>query len=126
MKTALLLIAHGSRNPEANADLFWLAETLRVQGSYDVVEPAFLELASPTIPEGAARCVEQGVGRVLMVPYFLSPGVHARQDMEEYIASFRDRFREVEFELARPLGRHPLLVEIVQARAAEALRTAKE
>src|SRR5438270_675363 len=34
MKTALLLIAHGSRNADANDDLFVLAEELRQTGTY--------------------------------------------------------------------------------------------
>src|SRR5262245_8963784 len=47
MKTALLLIAHGSRQSEANADLQFLATELRRRGEYDFVEPAYLELAQP-------------------------------------------------------------------------------
>src|SRR5262249_599238 len=61
--TALLLIAHGSRQEEANADLYQLAEALRTRGRYGVVEAAFLELAEPTVAQGAARAVGQGAGR---------------------------------------------------------------
>ena len=49
MKTALLLIAHGSRNVEANDDLHALAKELRDTGQYAPVEAAFLEIAEPTI-----------------------------------------------------------------------------
>ena len=41
MITALLLIAHGSRNAEANADLRQLAAELRRRGAYPIVEAAF-------------------------------------------------------------------------------------
>src|SRR4051812_4459343 len=118
--TALLLIAHGSRRAEANADLEHLAEQLRGAGRYAYVQPAYLELAEPTIADGGERCVRAGAKRVVLLPYFLSPGVHARDDMESARAELAQRFPDVQFLLAPPLGRHPLLAEIVAQRALEA------
>src|SRR5205823_6584687 len=54
LPTALLLIAHGSREPGANADLHWLADELRATGGYAAVVAAFLELAEPVIDAGGA------------------------------------------------------------------------
>src|SRR4051812_34758701 len=119
VKTALLLIAHGSREPEANADLDHVAAGLRGRG-HEVVEPSFLELAEPDVEEGARRCVARGAGRVVLVPYFLSAGVHVRRDLTRARERLAQRFPGVEFRLAEPLGRHPLLVNIVAERAAEA------
>ena len=51
MISALLLIAHGSRQAEANQDLHDVVQSLRAQGRYSIVEPAFLELAEPSIEE---------------------------------------------------------------------------
>ena len=53
MKTALLLIAHGSRHDEANADLLHIVHGLRQRARYDLVEACFLELAQPNIDAGA-------------------------------------------------------------------------
>jgi sirohydrochlorin ferrochelatase len=119
--TALLLIAHGSRQPEANADLHRLADELRRTGRYAAVEPAFLELAEPDIEAGGAKCVGQGAVRVVLVPYFLSAGVHVRRDLTAARDRLAARFAHVEFRLAEPLGPHPLLAEIVAQRAAEAI-----
>src|SRR5262245_15303688 len=80
--TALLLIAHGSRHAEANDDLRHVAAALRERG-HVIVEPSFLELAEPTIEQGGVTCVEQGAERVVLVPYFLSAGVHVRRDLSE-------------------------------------------
>jgi sirohydrochlorin ferrochelatase len=121
MSTALLLIAHGSSQAEANADLHHVAETLRQRG-YDIVVASFLELAEPDIATGAARCVELGAARVVMVPYFLSAGVHVRRDLTEARAHLVARFPHVEFRLAEPLGRHPLLAEVVLDRVREAAK----
>jgi sirohydrochlorin ferrochelatase len=118
MTTALLLIAHGSRQEEANADLLYVAAGLRARG-WLIVEAAFLELAAPSIAEGGARCVEQGAQRVVLVPYFLSAGVHVRRDLSAARAQLAERFPAVDFRLAEPLGQHPLLVEIVAERVRE-------
>lgn len=122
MHTALLLIAHGSREAEANADLHHVVEALRREGAYPVVEACFLELAEPDIDAGAARCVSQCAARVLLVPYFLSAGVHVRRDLAQARARLDERYPNVAFRLAEPLGRHPLLVQVVAERARAADR----
>jgi sirohydrochlorin ferrochelatase len=118
--TALLLIAHGSRQPEANDDLYHVATVLRSRGQ--VVVESFLELAEPDIDGGAGRCVEAGARRVVLVPYFLSAGVHVRRDLAAARERLAGRYTQIEFVLAEPLGRHPLLTEIVAQRAEEAGR----
>ena len=125
MTTALLLIAHGSRNQEANADLHHVVEEMRRRGPYAIVEPAFLELASPTIEEAGRRCVDLGAQRVLMIPYFLSAGVHVREDLHAHRGQLQGRFRGVEFILGEPLGVHPLLIDMVAQRALEAEQTSE-
>jgi sirohydrochlorin ferrochelatase len=122
-QTALLLIAHGSRQEEANADLHQLTPLLRGHGRYGIVEAAFLELVEPTIPQAAARCVAQGARRVILLPYFLSAGIHVRRDLAALRAQLAEEHPGVEFRLAEPLGPHPLLLEIVAERARQADET---
>ena len=110
---AALLIAHGSRRAEANADLHRLTALVRERGGFAVVEPAFLELADPDIPAGAAKCVGRGATEVRMLPYFLSMGTHVAGDLEEYRERFEAEYPGVRFEVRPPLGLHPKLVEVV-------------
>jgi sirohydrochlorin ferrochelatase len=117
---AILLIAHGSRQPEANADLQYLADQLRRRGPYPIVESCFLELAEPGIDQGADRCVAQGAAEVVLLPYFLSAGVHVQRDLVQARARLQQRFPHLAFRLAEPLGRHPLLLEIVIDRISQA------
>jgi len=117
--TAALLIAHGSRREEANADLVRLADAVRATRQFGLVEIAYLELAEPDIPAGADACVKQGAERVLMMPYFLSAGVHVRNDLQEFQESFREKYPGVAFEVCEPLGLHPKLVEVVIERLKE-------
>jgi sirohydrochlorin ferrochelatase len=117
---ALLLIAHGSREAEANADLHLLAEEIRNQHRYGVVQAGFLELAHPSIEEAAHQCVAAGANEVILLPYFLSSGVHVRRDLTNMREFLTGRFPPVQFLLAEPLARHPLLQTIVAERAREA------
>jgi sirohydrochlorin ferrochelatase len=113
MPTAVLLIAHGSRRAEANADLLKLAESIRSTGMYPIVETAYLEIAEPSIAAAGELCVNQGSTCVKMLPYFLSAGAHVVEDLKAHRRELSQRFPQVTFELCPPLGLHPLMVEIV-------------
>src|SRR3954471_4449042 len=115
-RTAVLLIAHGSRHAAANDDLHRLAARFAEAGRYSIVEPSFLELAEPDIQVGGDRCVAKGATRVLMVPYFLSAGVHLLRDLTAARDSLRRRHPQVEFRLGPALGPHPLLEQLVAER----------
>lgn len=117
--TAVLLIAHGSRRAAANADLQQLAGEVSRQGGYAIVETAFLELAEPDIPTGGRRCIARGARRVLLLPYFLSAGVHVSSDLEEHRQTLAAEFPAAEFILCPHLGVHPLMTQIVLDRLRE-------
>jgi sirohydrochlorin ferrochelatase len=120
VNTALLLIAHGSRHAEANDDLVFVAGAMERRG-HGLVEVSFLETAAPDVNTAGTRCVERGAGRVVMLPYFLSAGVHVRRDLSAVRDRLAERFPDVEFRLAEPLGRHPLLLDVVAERVRESL-----
>jgi len=110
---AILLIAHGSRRQAANDDLIRLRNMVRDARAGNIVEHAFLELANPTIPEGAASCIEQGAKRILMFPYFLSAGVHVVDDLSNFKKEFEIKWPDATFIICPPLGLHRLMVDIV-------------
>jgi sirohydrochlorin ferrochelatase len=113
---AVLLIAHGSRHAPANDDLHGLVARLASSGAYPIVEAAFLELAEPGILVAGARCVERGASTVLMVPYFLSQGVHLTRDLRDARDQLRDAHPGVSVHLGPPLGPDPLLDRLVELR----------
>jgi sirohydrochlorin ferrochelatase len=117
--TAVLLIAHGSRRQSANDDLHDLAVRLTAQGAYPIVEACFLELSEPDIPTGGHQCVSRGASRVLLIPYFLSAGVHLRRDLTAARDELSRLHPSVDFLLGAALGPHPLLDELVAERIRE-------
>ncbi len=118
--SAVLLIAHGSRRPDANADLVRLAGMLRPRLPDEIIEIAYLELAAPTIPEGLERCLASGATRIRMLPFFLSAGSHVTQDLEAFRAEFAKVHPDRTVELCPPLGLHPRIVDILLDRLSEA------
>jgi sirohydrochlorin ferrochelatase len=93
---------------------------MRSRGRFGFVQCSYLELTEPGILAGGELCVQAGATSVVMLPYFLSPGVHVREDLTEARDELAGKFPDVRFVLAEPLGRHPLLIDIVDERAAEA------
>jgi sirohydrochlorin ferrochelatase len=120
---AVLLIAHGSRHAPANADLYRVAARLIERGDYPIVEACFLELTEPDIRAGGDRCVAGGASLVLMIPYFLSAGVHLIRDLTAARDELAARHPTVVFKLAPALGPHALLDELVAIRVREAQST---
>ena len=57
MKTAILLMAHGSRIPEANQAVDQIAAMVKDFAGYDIVEVAFREQHLPNIQQGVDLCV---------------------------------------------------------------------
>jgi sirohydrochlorin ferrochelatase len=119
--TALLLIAHGSRRAEANADLEHVAAALRARGAYPDVQASYLELAEPSIDGGGALCAARGATAVVMLPYFLSPGKHVVEDLTAARDRLAAAFPAVRFVLAEPIGRHPLVLDVLEQRAASVM-----
>jgi sirohydrochlorin ferrochelatase len=121
MKTAILLMAHGSRIPEANNAVSEIASMVKEMSGFDIVEISFRENYSPDIQKGIDACVERGAARILLVPYFLYLGAHVLQDLPEEIEEARQRHPGVEMMMGKPLGVHRKLAEIVTERITEAL-----
>ena len=124
MKTAILLMGHGSRIAEANDALHAIADMVRSTGRFEIVEVAFREMHAPDIQAGIDRCVTQGAGRILLYPYFLFAGAHVLEDLPAEMTAATERYPGLEMTLGRPLGVHPKLAEIVCERIDESLQNA--
>ncbi len=121
MTTAIILFAHGARDPE------WANPLRRVQAAISqragdvAVELAFLELMAPTLPDCAATLVAGGVSNILVLPMFIAQGGHLKRDVPEIIDRLRSTHPEVRFSLAGAIGENEV---VVQAMAEAALQAA--
>lgn len=121
MKTAILLMAHGSRIAEANDAVREIAALVETMTGFDIVEVSFREQHQPNIQKGIDACVAQGAERIILVPYFLYTGAHVLEDLPEEMEEARSRYPVVEMAIGKPLGVHRKLAEIVVERIAETL-----
>lgn len=112
---ALLLVAHGSRRQQSNKEVTELADKLRdsCHDEYTIVHSGFLELATPSIPEGIERCINDGATQVTILPYFLNSGRHVVEDVPDIVVAAKARHPEVDIIVAPHLGASPLMVELL-------------
>jgi len=118
MRTAIIIVDHGSRVEESNRLLEQVAEAFgrRFAGRYPVVEPAHMELAEPSIATAYARCVNRGGGRIVVCPFFLGPGKHWTGDIPRLVAAAHAHHPGTRFHVTPPLGLDDLILELLQKR----------
>ena len=115
-RTAHILLAHGSRSEEANAAFSAMAGRVAARMPERRILRAFWELARPSLDEMVGDAVRAGAGRVVVMPYFLSDGVHIRRDIPAALERLRGAHPGVEMVLLPALQNDPLLEELLAAR----------
>nr|AFK44994.1 unknown [Medicago truncatula] len=113
---AVIIVDHGSRRKESNLMLNEFVEMYRRKTGYQIVEPAHMELAEPSIGDAFQSCVQQGVHRIIISPFFLGPGRHWSQDIPSLSAEAAKQHPGVSYIVTAPLGLHELLVDVVNDR----------
>jgi sirohydrochlorin ferrochelatase len=121
MKTAILMMAHGSRIAEANDAAREVAVMVQEMTGFEIVEVSFRELHEPNIQQGIDACVARGAGRILLMPYFLFMGAHVQHDLPEELLEAQKRHPGLVMEMGGHLGAHRKLAEIEAERICQAL-----
>lgn len=117
MKTALILFAHGARDPEWANPMRRVQAAIRKQQPATVVELAFLEFMAPTLPDCIAGLIAQGFGKIVVMPMFIARGGHLKRDVPELLAALRVAHPGVDFVLGDAIGEHELVVAAMSAAA---------
>ena len=118
--TVLLGVAHGSRDPASQAvveDLLRRAAVLRPGVR---TEAAYVDNASPSVRGALARLAEQGVDDVVVLPVLLTPASHSKTDVAASVQAGRLAHPRMRLRYGRPLGPHPVLVDVLARRLGEA------
>ena len=119
MKRAVLLVDHGSRRKEANAQLDTLARLVRARMPDRFVAAAHLELEPPSVTVGIDACAAAGAEEIVIHPFFLAPGRHSAEDLPRLAREGSIQHPGVSIRLGAPLGLHPRLVDAVLERIDE-------
>ncbi len=110
---ALILFAHGSRDPLWRAPMEAVAQRVRQASPLLTVRCAYLELTEPDLPTVAAQLAALGVTQVSIRPMFLGVGKHAREDLPVLVTSLRKQYPDIHFDLAPSVGEVPEVLDIL-------------
>jgi sirohydrochlorin ferrochelatase len=113
MKTGLIVFGHGSSIASANTAVRKVAKSVAKAGGFKLVETAFLDPVRPTLAEAAERLVRRGAERIVVLPYFLTLGLHLQRDLPVLIKGIRTAHPGVLVLVGSPLDEHPGLTEIL-------------
>ena len=114
MKTAVIILGHGSRSTDADAAIRAIVQGVMKAGKFAVVEHAFLQYVPPSLQDVLARCVDQNVDRIVIVPFFLQAGAHVTRDIPELVERARKQYPSVDIIVTGYVGAHPLMARIVE------------
>ena len=120
-ETALILFAHGARDPEWAEPMRRVCAAVREQAPQMRVELAFLEFMQPDLRACAESLVADGVERILVLPMFIARGGHLKRDVPLLLEELQQRNPRTRFELATAIGE---VESVVQAMARHALALA--
>jgi sirohydrochlorin cobaltochelatase len=118
--TVLLGVAHGSKDDGAQQVVCeLLAATERFRPGLRSAS-AYIDNASPSVAAAITQLAVEGVDDIAVVPLLLTPASHSKTDLAASVQAARLAHPRVRFRYGRPLGPHPVLVDVLAARLAEA------
>lgn len=120
---AIVLFAHGARDPRWAAPFEAVAERVRDAAPGSVVRLAFLELMAPSLAETIDALAAQGVEQVDVVPLFLGAGGHLRNDLPRQADDSRRAHPGLRLRIHPPVGE---AVDVIEAMAQAAVRLSGE
>ncbi|MDA8233263.1 MAG: CbiX/SirB N-terminal domain-containing protein, partial [Clostridia bacterium] len=113
MKNGIIILGHGSKAPQALETLQAVGTKVQQTMTGFKVEVASMEFNKPDIPEAVANLVNQGVNKIVVVPFFLYFGIHLQEDIPEILKEEKAKYPGVEIVMASNLGADTRLVDIL-------------
>jgi sirohydrochlorin ferrochelatase len=104
----------------ANEAVRKVAAEMARAGGFEHVEAAFLELGKPDLEGAVEALVGRGVERIVVIPYFLTWGLHMERDISRLVQEISKRHNGLRVSMTAPLDGHPGLVAALVDRAREA------
>jgi sirohydrochlorin cobaltochelatase len=124
----LLIIGHGTRDATGVAQFRQLIRRVRDQsaGRLPAVDGGFIELSAPSVSEvvpglAGGRLADGGPAELVAVPLVLSAAGHGKGDIPAALAREQVRHPGLRYRYGRPLGPHPVLLDVLEARIDAAL-----
>ncbi len=107
MKSAIILFAHGARDPEWAQPFHKIRDLVIEQFPATPVKIAFLELMQPSLIDAVAELHAQGIQHITLIPLFLARGGHLKQDLPQLITDIQQHFPAMQIYTAPAIGEAP-------------------
>jgi sirohydrochlorin cobaltochelatase len=121
---AILMVAHGSRDPEAREEYRRVHAALAARLAPFPVVFSVLEFPSDdgllSIEDGWRQCLAAGAREVVTLPFFLFTAGHVRSDVPGELGEARDAGGWADLNVLPPLGAADEILDAVTTRALEA------
>lgn len=121
MSSALILFAHGARDPAWATPLQRVRDLIQERAPGLRVELAFLEFMAPTLADCVADCHAAQLRQIQILPMFIAQGGHLKRELPEMVAHLRQQYPDLEIALAGPIGE---MESVIQAMSTAALAVA--
>jgi sirohydrochlorin cobaltochelatase len=119
LKEGIVLVAHGSRDPEWSRPFERIAASLAQKLPAVAVGLAYLEQA-PSLDEAVTALVAKGVASIRVVPLFLGQGGHVKEDVPRLVNQIARPGLRISLE--KPIGEQTRVVEAIASAIAGAAR----
>jgi sirohydrochlorin cobaltochelatase len=115
----LLIVGHGTRSGAGVAEFtaFTGRVGARAAGRIPVVDGGFIELSLPSVADAVTRLIAaRGQRPIVAVPLVLTAAGHGKGDIPAALARELRRHPGLSYRYGRPLGPHPVLHDLLEAR----------
>ncbi len=119
-KTAVILLAHGTKELEASIPVHQYAQALARKSGIQV-EPCMREFIEPSVPAVVQKLVSQGMDQIVIIPFFLFNSAHVTQDIVKDLDREKAKYPHLDFKVGEPLGFDENVVIVLQKRLEKVL-----
>jgi sirohydrochlorin cobaltochelatase len=129
-KKGMLLVGHGSSLPYNKELVEETAAMIRARDGEFIIRVGFLNLDTPTLIDALDEFRKDDIDMMVVVPLFLAKGVHILEDIPALLGlgpgQMRGEIRlgekSIPLVYAEPIGKDPLLAEMMLKNAYRAMR----
>ena len=118
--STLLAVAHGSTDPASQDGVRALLARAQALRPGLRVADGYVDNAPPSVRRALAELAAAGERDVVVLPLLLTPASHSKTDVAASVQEGRRTAPELRLRYGRPLGPHPVLVDVVDRRLREA------
>ena len=120
MTETILLIGHGSREPNGNKEIELFAKQWKSQHPDWRIEVCYIEFADVLLDQGFDNAAKDAT-KVLIIPLILNAAGHVKMEIPEHLGKARTRHPDVEFIYGKHLGVSMTLLKVIKRRLAQVM-----